>query len=375
MAKVHLCLVSDQPLPILLPVLDPDWRPDMVILLVSPKMRKNGKAALLREVLAELVEVKDVDLADLQPVTVREHCRSILQHYESEGHEVWLNLTCGTKVMAVNAFQIFSEVSTRPILYVDTEMDRYQRLDNDGAWPMKENLLSLRHYLAVYGFTISKQGVEFPAAWLQVARKLGERADDWRDEFSQFSQVGKEGGTLSTKTPTAMLDLLVEAGVGAVTETAKGFRLTLTHPDALDFLQGGWLEALVADQVSTAAGVHHVGRSVEIARIGREGGNPDAELDVAFLLRNRLHIVECGAGKKGSDALFKLTSRREVVGGTFARGMMVAVRPDSDSKRRTLEEAEQHARQRASDLGVELVLGHQFKELEARVTAWLTPKQ
>ena len=105
--------------------------------------------------------------------------------------------------------------------------------------------------------------------------------------------------------------------------------------------------------------VEDVCMGIEVSRqTGR--GPVKNELDVAFLADNRLYVIECktrhwrGTGEDGpgAEALYKLDSLKDLLGGLQARAMLVSYRdlPDPD-------------RRRAGDLGIEVCAGGQVKRL------------
>ena len=64
----HLCLVSDQPVPNLLPVLQPETRPDKVVLAVSERMREKAEW-LAGEIKKRQIAVEHLPLVDAYQLT------------------------------------------------------------------------------------------------------------------------------------------------------------------------------------------------------------------------------------------------------------------------------------------------------------------
>jgi len=115
-------------------------------------------------------------------------------------------------------------------------------------------------------------------------------------------------------------------------------------------------------------------------------GGPDArngksrdknEIDVAFLYRNTLHLIECktanlaqggkGDDNKATEALYKMESLLKL-GGIRTRGMVVDYRGQLSSSEADL--------QRAQEAGIAIVSGAALKDLKGAISRlWLSKGQ
>ena len=93
------------------------------------------------------------------------------------------------------------------------------------------------------------------------------------------------------------------------------------------------------------------------------------ELDVVFLAKNRLHIIECKAKRfqctlnpdaPGADALYKLDGVRQQLGGKDAQVLFVSYQQLLDSHR-----------QRAADMGIRLCVGREIHYLNELLHEWV----
>jgi hypothetical protein len=91
------------------------------------------------------------------------------------------------------------------------------------------------------------------------------------------------------------------------------------------------------------------------------------ELDVAFLARNRLFVIECKTGRmdspkaaKANDALFKLAENCRRIGGLGTRGMLVSYRPLGEAERRL-----------AGALNIARVTGAELARLKDAIRNWV----
>jgi Domain of unknown function (DUF1887) len=374
-AKVHVLLVSAQAAPNLLPTLDPDIKPREAILLVSKKM--NSRADALEDVLREAqVKTSRIALDD-------EHDFSRLEEVlldvaaQREKDSLALNVTGGTKLMALAAQSVASEAGWE-VFYVDVDTDEIILLRRPPQRKKLAAILRLNHYLRGYGYHIEAGArppaydrkyddllrtliiqvgsLEEPLGWLNA---LAQDAEDKRQLDFRLSPQ-----QLDSRKFDALIRNFEEAGVLQV----EGDKLRFAGESELAFAKGGWLE-------------HHVFRTVCV--LSEELGIRDKaanlvvvddmgvknELDVAFIARNRLFVIECktarmdkGRAAKANDTLFKLSEICRRVGGLGTRGLLASYRQLGDPERRL-----------AKALNIEVACGAELSRLNERLKRWVTP--
>ncbi|MDP2105479.1 MAG: DUF1887 family CARF protein, partial [Desulfobulbaceae bacterium] len=144
--NTHVCLISDQPIPNLLPLLSE--QPGQAIFLVSPQMA--DQAERLKKVVQPhgvRVAMREISAYDFDAVA--KTCEQLLADIPGPG--LTLNVTGGTKIAALAAFQVFF-FSNRRIIYCDTGHNRIMQLSPDrGETAITDNLVRVRDYLTVYG--------------------------------------------------------------------------------------------------------------------------------------------------------------------------------------------------------------------------------
>jgi hypothetical protein len=336
--KIHICLVSAQAAPNLLPVLDTALKPEKVVLLVSGKMQRMAES--LVAVCKELgIKVDTVPLAD-------EHSYPAIEQTlldvatANEGHEILLNLTGGTKLMALVAHSVAVEADWRSF-YVDVDTDTVTWLDRESPPQALGEQLRLRHYLRAYGFDlpdtpsrpqasraqreltqtlVSQIGsLEKPITQLNW---LAQQAEDRRQLASAMSQAQQGCPNLA-----ALLRHFSDAGVLRVD------RSDIVFPDeaARNFAKGGWLEHHVFDAVARATGPLAIRDKAINLKVCNQG--VVNEFDVALMVRNRLFAIECKTARmdkpeapKANDTLFKFAEICRRVGGLGTRGMLASYR-------------------------------------------------
>ncbi len=146
--KTHICLVSDQPLPNVIPALHE--KIDHIVLLSSPEMIKNRN--LLQRFFKERnvkVSLFEIDAYDFNLTLAV--CKKMLD--DNNGEDLTLNLTGGTKMAALAAWQQcwFSTKKVR-IIYVDTANRLLHELgDHLTSELLPANLLTVKEYLVCFG--------------------------------------------------------------------------------------------------------------------------------------------------------------------------------------------------------------------------------
>jgi hypothetical protein len=146
---VHVCLVSEQATPNFIPVLDARFRPREVILVVSPQMRE--RARWLKEALAHRVErVSEHVIGDAWDIP-RIHEALLDLVAAREGTDLALNVTGGTKPMAIAAQQVF-HAENLPIFYVHPARNEIVPLFADEPPFAIEERVALADFLAIHGF-------------------------------------------------------------------------------------------------------------------------------------------------------------------------------------------------------------------------------
>lgn len=380
--RTHICLVSAQAAANLLPALDPALKPDRVFLVVSGKMQK--QAGHLKMVLQEnAIRVEHLQLAD-------EHdFRRIEQQLLElagglDGEDVFLNVTGGTKLMSVAA-QSVAQASDWRMFYVDADTDRVTWLGADGdeaSRPLQQQL-KLRHYLQSYGFSLAGKPNQSHAT--------PEQQDLLRTLLIQIGSLQGALGTLNHLASCAeerrglavtlneqqgdsrSLEALLRNFEAAGTLKVQGGTVQFASPAARDFAKGGWLELHAMQTVQAVSGELAIrDKAIGLEVIDDATGTRN-ELDIAFMARNRLWVIECKTGRidkpdggngqpKANDAMFKLAENCRRIGGLGTRGMLLSYRKLRDSELRL-----------ARALGIEVVSGTEVAHLRERLIRWVAP--
>lgn len=373
----QVCLVSAQATPNITPALDPAIRPRRILLVVSPDM--DQRARWLTQALEPTgVVVERWPIADAWDL---EHIYERLFELVAgplEGVDSALNATGGTKPMSIAAFQVFRDAK-RPVFYVHPEQDRILWLDSSGApaHPLADRV-RLPMFLQAHGARVIGPLRQQPVASERRAltSELARQARHWARALGQLNALAKEAEshrrllTAPVEAPAGgnTLAELVERFRAAGLLAWEGDRLRFPDEDARFYVNGGWLEEYVYGLLyGLRRDVPQIQDLAHSVRVQRARG-VENELDVALLAANRLHVVECKTARMhagpdegpGKDALFRLETLRDLLGGLASRAMLVSYRPMPPA-----------LRTRAADLGIDLVQADGLATLEQRLRRWV----
>jgi len=372
-AAVHILLVSDQAAPSLLPALDPALKPAEAILMVSAKMQ--ARADALEKVLSEAgVKTTRVALENEHDFGKLE--KALLEVASTrEGQLIALNVTGGTKLMALAA-QSVALAAGWSVFYVDVDTDEVIWLGKDARRQQLTQQLRLRHYLLGYGFSLA-EGIErlqpsqrhndlLSTLITQVGsleQALGQL--NWLAQQAEEKtrlQVMLSAQQQDSRNLEALLRIFEDAGVLSV----QGETLNFTNEAERGFAKGGWLEHYVFRTVSALTGELGLrDKAANLVVLDKSGVKN--ELDVAFMAKNRLFVIECKTARmdkpeapKANDTLFKLSEICRRVGGLGTRGMLASYRPLGEAEKRL-----------AGALGIKLVCGAELARLDEKIKAWV----
>ncbi len=335
--KIHICLVSKQPLANLIPLKVEALKPEKVILLVSKDMQR--EAQQLQELLHEWQikeEVRSIEPYDLEKA--EEVILDALTSFRKED-DITLNITGGTKLMSLAAYGIFRGEEGRSILYVDTQDSCIKVLQ-----PKAEDIpfgksLNVRSYLKAYGQEVvndqkpKKQRKE-------LLYNLINKVRDFKDSFptlNYHASKARKGETFpynvdieKPEKMDALLRMLAESGeIGW-----DGEQISFPSPESARFCSGGWLEEYCAFLVKECFKEADCKLGLEVRHTKQGRKEIKNEYDVVFTLKNRLFLIECKTqlpeqknqqNKDDMEMIYKLDSLKEAAGGVYGRAMFLTL--------------------------------------------------
>lgn len=319
MKKILVSLISDHTIPNILAV--QRFKPDEMLFISTPAMEKRHKTLHILNALAGMgmdfqgrchtVSIMEDSILD---------CHRKLDGWMTgrEDGEYIVNLTCGTKIMSIAAFEYFKDYGAR-MIYIPFPKNEFitpfpKRHTQTEALTTR---LKVAEYLAAYGLSVINarklDGLREEARnrfelsnWITLnygkvknllvwfARELHGKRDD-----RQFLLTGTFSGANSEETSLLkQMDFCLENGV-----------VSKTLPRSeIQFLTGGWLEEYCFNEVS-----RFLGKGVDDLVMGIKVKNEqgaDNEFDLMFTCGNALYTVECKSLDQHDDpkaaALYKI---------------------------------------------------------------------
>jgi hypothetical protein len=367
--NVHVCMVSQQATPNFIAALDGRFRPKEVILLVSADMAE--RARWLEAAFSSLAIATSVRRIN-DPWNIAATQEEILNVLiECDGKDVALNVTGGTKPMAIAAQEVFRS-QNRPIFYVHPENNQIVPLFPHGEPFVIEERMRLPDHLAIHGFRELQRDLrDFPERYHMLC-------EEWIKEVERFAQPlrtinflaqqAKGSLRVELRSPEKMqhaLELIEKLdSYGIANLHAK--ELVFPDESARFFTNGGWLELHAARVIKDLAGGRHIqdmARSLKVESDGRVIN----EIDVAVLAANRLYLVECKTkylaaqdAASGTEMLYKLDSLT-ALGGLNTRGAIIS-----------FQQLNAYDRQRAKDLRIKVIEGGQLRNLDRHLADWIS---
>ncbi len=248
--------------------------------------------------LCALCKIEDYQVLEVAQFSLEDADRVLKTHLASAETEYWVNLTTGSRIVAIAAFDHFRQLKAR-ILYLPPRLNSFNLL-----WPEhKEQHLSLEYRLDL-DTCLQAHGVTV----IHKARQRG-----------GIAQLEAMFGIITQNSNSGFMKRLNRLGAESQSENeanslaqlGKKFARALdlperevTAPSWLSFIKGAWFEEYLA---------HHVARLLTTADHGVviEKGGVQNELDCAFMHENVLHIMELKASAQLGDLndfLYKLDS-------------------------------------------------------------------
>lgn len=385
--NIHICLISDQLLANFLPVKRD--KPDKVFVVNTQYTEKKGLpqrfALLLQGLGIEMITANnlapDDDFSQLHEYFL-ELSTEILA---LSAKNITLNLTGGTKLMALAAYEMLKD-ECQQVIYTNTQAGKIDQLHARAATPLP-SLLTVEEYLTSYGVSIKSYNNQ-DDDWLAKVNQRKTLTKQLADYFSD-SKNEKFLGTLNYKMNNAVetkntatggkqeflsqpkqsfekifpnqIALLKQIAAAGLIDYDNHKTITLKDIDAAHYLGGFWLEEYVY-HIAQDAKVDEVrcGQAIQWNKVTRN------ELDMVIVHNNRLLIMECktakfGEPQKDDQIIYKLDSIADDLRGLYGKSWLISVRHIADEP--TIS--------RAKSQGIEIISGSEIKNLRNKIITWM----
>jgi hypothetical protein len=338
----HVLLVSEQPMPNFLPILNVELRPDTVTLVVSDKM-KDRAMWLKTEIEKHQVKIlPDIsigsnvsNIAEIQAKLLRWADENSLLMENSA-----LNVTGGTKPMAIAAQEVF-RMAGRPVFYVDVSTDSAMWLPQGNE---VSNIIHLQktptigQFFGLNGITIVAgdfRSVLPNDKWAHFYSEVASAPQKWASAIRELNRIASEAElnrSLEFSSDEASFripewsELMEMLHVDELVRYKKNGRdEDFCSAEARRFCNGVWLEHYVFEKLkSMGFDKKHALMNVKISDAR---GNFN-ELDAVVLHNNICYVIEDKTRNMKRDgvadsAVYKLAQLSSKMG-LKARGILVS---------------------------------------------------
>ncbi|MCW8346460.1 DUF1887 family protein [Vibrio sp. ZSDZ65] len=374
---VHVGIIDQDPIRLVTPLLD-DRTVSRHIIFIGDKSQfdmfeRLHSVLAQREITSEFFEIPNVANTSAIKQSVLELARTL----KEKNVEVKLNASCGLRHRLLSVYEVFRTYHW-PIFVVEPSSDRMCWLYPEGAEDAQvQDHITIKDYLTVFGARGEFTEYDIPP---QLDKKLYALGERWA---GNALELGPGLATLNYLATTCRkeqkldvelsdkqqgyreLNMLISDLVDLEIASYENGVLTFISEDARRFSNGEWLENLVHSTVRQIQDDMPTiqDRSLNV-QVYRQLGEREVrnELDVASVVNNKLHIIECktkGMRDDGDDTLYKLESLRDLLGGLQARAMLVSFRP-----------LRHNDITRAEDLGLALIGPDELKSLKHHLSLW-----
>lgn len=375
----QFCVVSEQAIPNLTPLLDSRLRPSTkrVVLFVTQRMER--QAGWLEQILKRRgIETKRV------PLNEKAEYPQLVKTFQEQLDKfpcAILNATGGKKNMTVAAHSVFVR-ARRPVFYVETDNTLHWLMEEHHQPPFPlEATLDLETLFNAYGYAISEKQNDIASNLLSFAKAVIAKPEQYAQAITDlsFKNQGQEK-IITSKTKgnldTHQVDLLKLAQQHKLVTELDGSWICTNA--AAKFISGEWLELYVQAVLRNKLKIANVLRGIRITRIdkGADGSLEHTitnEIDVAFTKNNQLYLIECKAlsstknpnakNKSMQDFIYTLDAIKKS-GGLNTKAALVVWGAELGSG----------SRKRAEEYKIKVFTRNELHNFEAALLAWINQR-
>lgn len=381
---IHVCLISAQAAPNLLPILDTQFKPKKAIFIVSEPMKEKAKF-LANTFEKKGVKTEQLKIEDEFNFTAMENqLIDLVSQYENES--IALNVTGGTKLMAIAAQNAFV-MKNKPIFYIDSDSNHIIFITRNEKGERIADLamnakIKLDTYLEAYGNkVIDESNPKENEQWIELSKEFILKYDFYKECIPSLNYhfSNAEGKNLKSEFDIIKSNMdivqffktLNNIGIIKFNEKEIDFMNEQHHK----FLGGGWLEDYTYSLLKDIKGIDDIRCNLNVANdkftpkeknySAKNLGNQN-EFDVAFLAKNKLHIIECKSQKmerqadiKSDHIVYKLEALKDY-GGIKTKKCLISY-----------FEVPQAVLNRAKTLNIKIIHGKDLQRMKSIIQDWI----
>ena len=359
--KTHICLVNENAMENILPLLDPHIAPEQVILCYSPSHEDDAK--MQRDFcLSKGLEVEMLGLSQKHELSCLQE--SFLQ-VQVDPMNCALNLSCGSKLMCLAAYEFLDD----DIFRFCVEKDHLFPITDPGAFDYYDldNQIKIEDYFALHGWEVQSLVRTKTVKHEKLMDELFERVQEFEKAIGLLNKLANDAdddGVLNMrhhrKFKDEQLELMGKLYEANLLTYYDANSITFVDQAAVDFCRGFWIED-AAYLAMKEIDVQDCAIAVEI----RNQQGIKNEIDAAFLHENQLYLMECKTAHlaregKGTQTLYKMDTLVDYAG-LHTKGILASYRALEDYDVR-----------RAHDLNISIVQGSALKNFSTHLKKIIT---
>ncbi|MCD6460478.1 DUF1887 family protein [bacterium] len=352
MKKIHVCLVSAQLIPNLIPILMDSI--ENVVLISTKKMK--GLANRLKKILEDKntnVRIYNYSAPSSGINGITDYANSIYDKISKDyqNREIVLNLTGGTKLMVLGIWDSHLRKNAKQVIYTDTQENRIEYLFSDNnnlhqdIYRDLDSVMNIPLYLKCYGAEYiraesdNKLWREHLERNIHITCAIGKNATKFSGFFKLINALTHKAIDSDKKVvsnPKQQIEFQLNR---FQKQTLKTFQeaglLVFENSNTIEFkdyksalyLGGFWLEEYVYDCIRKL--------NPDDVRSGVTVSQKDSvknEFDTLVVHNNRLLLIECKTARmdeKEVDFFYKLDSLAKSLKGIFGSALLVTLQKPS----------------------------------------------
>jgi len=302
--NIIVSLVSDQTIPNVQFIKELSGLPDSGYLFMTTKgMESKG----VRRWITDTCKIESAEIILVNEFSFDDIMSKLRGFNFGEYKNIHVNLTGGTKIMTLAAFEFFKQIEAG-IFYVTGKEKEYLKLypGNEVAQNQMTAKISVPEYLSSYGFSVKKTE-RCPYEYAQLKDFFGHyckiKVEDYKDDFRFL--YSKRKRKISEK------DFFnVEKLISAL--AFKSVKPGCLNTDETTFLTGDWFEEYVGASIKQelslgddelliggiiSKDVQPYVRNIHAELLGNLTNlvieKSDNEIDVMFIYNNQFYVIEC----------------------------------------------------------------------------------
>lgn len=310
--SILVCLVSQQAMANVIPALE--LRPEKVVLLSTS--REINTAENIKKVLDSAGIETEIFHDLISPYNLDKIKLIIRKLFDEYKDDITLNVTGGTKTMAISAFEIFKE-KNKPVIYYDPEHHSIMSLTTGSEQQKVKYKIDIKSYLSSYGYKILKE--ETNSGRAELKEKFFSGFDETRFiEFSLFLDYIRKSYQLN--------ETRINRSITGFTFTKNYDVVRIIDDKSEEFLQfellnfnyGDWLEDFFYLKLKKE-NYDDVKYAVKF-----ESNGVRNEIDIMATKDCKLYLYSCKSGKSEQKDLMEIDILRKLAGGIFGKAFFLS---------------------------------------------------